>query len=96
MITTKRVPPFIEVTCEPDDEYQYMRCESSVAGLFFLRHKNGKANIFTVQNNQGVWSDSTYDLSDMKAQDTCDTFIVEEKTVRLLPTKEAFEASKYN
>ena len=51
MITSKKVPPFIEITCEPDDEYQYFQCESSVAGLFFMRDKDGKANICIIEND---------------------------------------------
>ena len=96
MISTRKLPPFIEVTCEPDDEYQYLKCESSVAGLFFVRVKDGKANIFTVQNGEGVWSENTYNISDMRPTDTCDISVVEEYTVRLLPNKEMHEASKYN
>ena len=96
MITTKKVPPFIQITCEPDDEYQYIQCESSVAGLFFMRNKNGKVNIFTVENDKGVWSENTYNLSDMNPTETCWDFVVTEKTVRLLPTKDAFEAKDNN
>ena len=113
MITTKKVPPFIQITCEPDDEYQYIQCESSVAGLFFMRNKNGKVNIFTVENDKGVWNENTDNLSDMNPNlflfvqfskegakihlsETCWAFVVTEKTVRLLPTKEAFEAKDNN
>lgn len=96
MISTRKLPPFIEVTCEPDEEYQYLQCESSVAGLFFVRVKDGKANIFTVQNDEGAWSENTYNISDMRPTDTCNISVVEELVVRLLPSKEAYEASKYN
>ncbi len=96
MITTKKVPPFIQITCEPDDEYQYIQCESSVAGLFFMRNKNGEVNIFTVENDKGVWSENTYNLSDMNPTKTCHISVVTEKTVRLLPSKEVFEAKDNN
>ena len=96
MITSKRVPPFVEVTCEPDGEYQYFKCESSVAGLFFMRGKDGKANICIIENNNVKWSENTYNLSDMNPTHTCHISVVTEKTTTLLPTKEVFDARENN
>jgi hypothetical protein len=90
MIITKKVPPFIEVTCEPDDEYKYLKCESSIVGLFFLRVKDKKANLFVVQNDIGVWGDDL-DMSDFRPNTTCDVTEVTKKIKITLPTKAVYD-----
>ena len=96
MITTKKIPPLVEITVTPDNEYEYLRCDSSVAGLFFIRHKDGLGNIWVYKNDKGTWGDTSFKISEMRDTHTCTTSVVTEQIVVSLPTKKDYEASKYN
>jgi hypothetical protein len=97
MITTKKAYPYVEVTCEPDDEYEYWKCESTVAGLFFIRDKDGLSNIWVAgDDGEGIWGEKAYDSSKMKPEESCSISRVTETVTRTLPMKKALEAAKFN
>ena len=99
MITVRSIPPFLEITCEPDETYGYVQCESSIAGLFFIRYKHGEseANIWVLgDEKKGTWSEKTYNLYDLVPKETCKAFPVKETVRRILPTKNDWEAANNN
>jgi hypothetical protein len=97
MITVKRIPPYVEVTCEPDDEYEYLKCESNVSGLFLIRCKNGQGNIWIIEGDgNGIWSEESYDLSKMNPAATCEVSKVIETETWMLPSKSQYESAKFN
>jgi len=96
MITTKKVPPCIEVTVTPDEEYEYIKCDSSVAGCFFLRHKDGLMNIWTFTNNEGVWGSDVFETRQIQPSETCKMSVVTEQIVVTLPSKGDYDASGNN
>lgn len=98
MITTKDHGPFgIEIICEPDDEYEYFRCDSSLAGLFYLRHKDGLVNIFFVKSDgSGYWSEESFEYSKMKNRDTCIITRVTERISDTKLTKAQYDAIRNN
>jgi len=99
MITTKKAYPYIEITCEPDDEYQYIRCDSSAAGLFFIRHRlrSRQCNIWIFKDGEGRWGeDILFDLETAEVSATCKMSRVTEPVTITLPTREVYESSKFN
>jgi hypothetical protein len=71
------------IECEPDDKYNYYACESTVAGLFIVRERDGKCNIFV--NNK--WGKDFFDFSQMRPQPTCNIVRIVKKKSWLLPSR---------
>lgn len=86
-----------KIVCEPDEEYTYLRCNSSVAGLFYVRvNKENMGNIFCYNDGVFSWSEQAFNMSEMKNKETCKITIVENKISDLLPTKEQYYAARNN
>jgi hypothetical protein len=86
MITRKNLGMLgIEVTCEPDEEYEYLHCKDTEDNSnFFLRLLDDTINIFEVNN--GCWNLTDFKFSKMPREDLVITTITRKVSV-LLPTR---------
>ena len=97
MITVTDCGPLgIKITCEPDDEYEYIRCDSSLAGLFYLRHRDNVAHVFYIKDKKGYWSEDSFPYDQMRNKDSCKITKVTEKISDIKLTKEQYNSIANN